>query len=210
LNTDDNNQQEHAEMSRMIYLEEQDVYIPATYQGAPKICFHCRISGHVRKDCPELATIQCYQCKGFGHLRRHCRKERVARHFEEELQAYEETMSSQEEQDQPDECMREEDTEPDVPHDHEEPVSREVEGNTVNDLFQDPDRSEIEQEMNLSTDIEEDDMQTVEEGNPSETTQVVDRLVTAFANIQDELETADAVTTPSHTAKAPLKRRKLY
>lgn len=57
----------------MIYLEPEDVYMSATYQGAPKVCFHCRLIGHERQECPELAHLQCYKCKGFGHLRRHCR-----------------------------------------------------------------------------------------------------------------------------------------
>src|ERR1700731_3730054 len=80
----------------MIYLEQEDIYIPATYQGAPKICFHCRIAGHERKDCPELASLQCYKCKGFGHLRRHCRiavavtsDQKTPSNFEEELAEYE-------------------------------------------------------------------------------------------------------------------------
>lgn len=46
-------------------------------QPAPKICLHCRLAGHVRRDCPELAAIQCYQCKGYDHLHRHCQKQRV-------------------------------------------------------------------------------------------------------------------------------------
>jgi hypothetical protein len=62
-----------AELARMIYLEPEDVYMSATYQGAPKVCFHCRLAGHERQECPELASLQCYKCKGFGHLRRHCR-----------------------------------------------------------------------------------------------------------------------------------------
>lgn len=83
LNRDEETHKDYAILSRMIYLESQDLEIPATYQGAPKICFHCRLAGHVRKDCRELAAIQCYryQCKGFGHQRRHCRKQRAENVF---------------------------------------------------------------------------------------------------------------------------------
>lgn len=63
---------DYLELSRMIYLENQDVCIPATYEGAPKICYHCRVAGHERKDCPDLAYIQCFKFKGYGRLRRHC------------------------------------------------------------------------------------------------------------------------------------------
>jgi hypothetical protein len=58
LNRDEEIHNDYPILSRMIYLESQDMYIPATYQGAPKICFHCRLAGHVRKDFPEVAVIQ--------------------------------------------------------------------------------------------------------------------------------------------------------
>jgi hypothetical protein len=79
---DGNTVHEYLDLSRMIYLEDNDTYIPATYQGAPKVCFHCRIAGHERKYCPELASIQCYKCKGFGRLRRHCKLKDIAKPVE--------------------------------------------------------------------------------------------------------------------------------
>ncbi|CAO3669178.1 unnamed protein product [Umbelopsis vinacea] len=58
----------------MILLEEKDIYIAASYQGAPKICFHRRAAGYECQDCPELASVKCFKCNGFGHIRRHCKK----------------------------------------------------------------------------------------------------------------------------------------
>ena len=71
---DDLEDEMYPELSRMIFLEEEDIYISASYQGAPRICFHCRIAGHERQECPELASVQCFGCKGLGHIRRHCKK----------------------------------------------------------------------------------------------------------------------------------------
>jgi Zinc knuckle len=59
----------------MVYLDKEDIYIPATYKGAPKVCYQCRVAGHMRQECPELANVQCYNCKAYGHLRRHWKKE---------------------------------------------------------------------------------------------------------------------------------------
>ncbi|KAI9283632.1 hypothetical protein BC943DRAFT_327396 [Umbelopsis sp. AD052] len=60
------------ELTRMIFLEKWDGYYPATFKGAPPVCFMCRHSGHVKKDCPEMAKILCYRCNEFGHMRRDC------------------------------------------------------------------------------------------------------------------------------------------
>jgi hypothetical protein len=103
----------------MIYLESQDMYILATYQGAPKICFHCCLAGHVRKDCPELAVLQCYQRKGFGHQRRHCRKQRTENDFVRKLPHPDETY--QQEESSPIEAnMIEVEVETNIFHNHEE------------------------------------------------------------------------------------------
>jgi hypothetical protein len=63
---------EFADLARMIHLEEEDVFVPATYQDAPKVCIHCRLAGHERKSCPDLASVQCFRCKKKGHIHRHC------------------------------------------------------------------------------------------------------------------------------------------
>lgn len=80
----------------MINIERLDKYIPATYKGVPKVCFHCRLAGHKKKDRLELQNIQCYRCKGYGHFRRHCKAEGELqktvspkeKSFEEELDNY--------------------------------------------------------------------------------------------------------------------------
>ncbi|CAO3613701.1 unnamed protein product [Cunninghamella echinulata] len=50
-----------------------DRYVPAQFKGAPQACFHCRLIGHMKKDCPVLASIKCYNCNGRGHVARNCR-----------------------------------------------------------------------------------------------------------------------------------------
>ncbi|KAH8555042.1 hypothetical protein BGW37DRAFT_464774 [Umbelopsis sp. PMI_123] len=67
---------EYAELPRMIYLEDEDCFIPAFFQGVPQICYHCRRAGHIRKECKELAKLQCYKCKAYGHLSRYCQSSR--------------------------------------------------------------------------------------------------------------------------------------
>jgi len=42
--------QQSEELTRMIYLEKWDDYYPATFKGAPPVCYMCRLSGHVKKD----------------------------------------------------------------------------------------------------------------------------------------------------------------
>ncbi|KAI8574969.1 hypothetical protein K450DRAFT_263948, partial [Umbelopsis ramanniana AG] len=65
------------ELSRMIYIEKKktDSYF-SNVPRAPKICFHCRLSGQERKDCPDLQSVQCYRCQGYGHISKHCKKQK--------------------------------------------------------------------------------------------------------------------------------------
>jgi hypothetical protein len=100
LDRKEENQKDYEELSRMIYLESQDIFIPATYIGAPKICFHCRLAGHVRNDCPELAAIQCHKCNGYGHFRRYCKSKPIEDDFNKELLEYERAQRQQDLQDQ--------------------------------------------------------------------------------------------------------------
>ncbi|KAG2172121.1 hypothetical protein INT44_004743 [Umbelopsis vinacea] len=74
---------ESAELPRRIFMEDEDCFIPAFFQGAPQVCFHSRRAGHIRKDCQELARIQCYNCKGYGHMSRYCQNLRKEKSFEE-------------------------------------------------------------------------------------------------------------------------------
>ncbi|KAH8547673.1 hypothetical protein BGW37DRAFT_470767 [Umbelopsis sp. PMI_123] len=80
---------EYAELPRMIYLEDEDCFIPAFFQGAPQICYHCRRAGHIRKECQELAKLQCYKCKAYGHLSRYSQSSRKETTFEADMETYE-------------------------------------------------------------------------------------------------------------------------
>jgi hypothetical protein len=61
------------DLTRMLYLREWDVYAPASFKGAAPVCHFCRQSGHVRKNCPDLAKRKCFNCRGFGHTARFCK-----------------------------------------------------------------------------------------------------------------------------------------
>ncbi|GAN11771.1 hypothetical protein MAM1_0922d11363 [Mucor ambiguus] len=82
-------------LSRMMYLSAWDVYVPATYRGAPPICHFCRQSGHIRATCTVLAKRQCFKCRKLGHTARFCREEETP--FEEALEEYELSTKVQEE-----------------------------------------------------------------------------------------------------------------
>jgi hypothetical protein len=59
-------------LQRMLYLSEWNKYIPASFRGAPPICYHCRQSNHLKANCPVLADIKCFACHEKGHLARNC------------------------------------------------------------------------------------------------------------------------------------------
>jgi hypothetical protein len=84
----------YEDLTRFVFLEESNVCVPATFQGAPKVCYHCRSVGHERRDCPELASLQCFKCKGFGHLRRHCKFKRDENLHEEDIRHYEQAQQT--------------------------------------------------------------------------------------------------------------------
>jgi hypothetical protein len=60
-------------LSRMLYLNAWDSFAPAQFKNAPPVCHFCRLSGHVRKDCPELAKRVCFSCREHGHTARFCK-----------------------------------------------------------------------------------------------------------------------------------------
>ncbi|CAO3621822.1 unnamed protein product [Cunninghamella echinulata] len=39
-------------LQRMLFLSAWDRYLPAYFKGAPKVCNHCRKTGHIKKECP--------------------------------------------------------------------------------------------------------------------------------------------------------------
>lgn len=66
---------EYQPLSKMVYLESWDVLVPASYRGAPPVCYHCRQAGHIRKDCPKLKAMECFRCHMRGHTARFCKSE---------------------------------------------------------------------------------------------------------------------------------------
>jgi hypothetical protein len=54
----------HQKLERMLYLETWDYYAPATFIGAPSVCYHCRRAGHGKLEWPRMAEIICFHCKG--------------------------------------------------------------------------------------------------------------------------------------------------
>ena len=70
----EDNQSCYQELQRMLYLEEWDCFAPASCKGAQPICYYCRKSGHVKKDCAALQSLTCFQCGNQGHIRRNCRE----------------------------------------------------------------------------------------------------------------------------------------
>ncbi|KAK4518753.1 ubiquinol-cytochrome c reductase core subunit 1 [Mucor velutinosus] len=74
-------------LSRMLYLSAWDVYVPATYRGAPPVCHFCRQSGHIRAACPILAKRKCFKCHKLGHTVKFCREEEKP--FDEAIAEYE-------------------------------------------------------------------------------------------------------------------------
>jgi hypothetical protein len=66
-------------LSRMLYLSAWDNFAPAQFKNDPPVCHFCRLSGHVRKDCPELAKRMCFSCREHGHTARFCKAKTKAK-----------------------------------------------------------------------------------------------------------------------------------
>jgi Zinc knuckle len=80
------NGKEYQKLDRMLYLMEWDLHVPASFKGAPPVCYHCRQAGHVKATCPSLARIICFHCRQNGHTAKNCKK-RVTT-FQEEMDDY--------------------------------------------------------------------------------------------------------------------------
>lgn len=93
-------------LTRMLYLEAWDTFVPASFKGAQPVCYYCRQAGHVKNSCPSLKQLKCFKCGDNGHTKRRCRQTGGARTttveedevevnstinstFEEDLLAYE-------------------------------------------------------------------------------------------------------------------------
>lgn len=76
-------------LTRMLYMSAWDNFAPAEFKNAPPVCHFCRLSGHVRKDCPELAKRMCFSCRENGHTARFCKaKANKDKSFATELEEY--------------------------------------------------------------------------------------------------------------------------
>ena len=100
-------QNAYQDLQRMLYLEEWDCFAPASFKGAQPICYYCRKSGHLKKDCESLKALSCFKCGKAGHIRRNCRKpdvEEQPQHketsFEEEFEAYTQQRDRQQQKEQ--------------------------------------------------------------------------------------------------------------
>ena len=71
-NPGENNDRIYQDLQRMLFLEEWDCFAPASFKGAQPICYYCRKSGHLKKDCEALQALTCFGCQGKGHIRRNC------------------------------------------------------------------------------------------------------------------------------------------
>ncbi|KAG2192678.1 hypothetical protein INT47_003620, partial [Mucor saturninus] len=63
-------------LTNNLYLEEWDCFASATFKGAPTICHWCRLAGHVRPKCPDLAKTKCFSCHGNGHTAKFCKRKK--------------------------------------------------------------------------------------------------------------------------------------
>ncbi|KAI9302693.1 hypothetical protein BJ944DRAFT_279544 [Cunninghamella echinulata] len=67
----------------------------ASYKGAPPVCFQCRQSGHIRKDCPMMKQITCSRYLHKGHIARFCKEKEDD--IEKEIKRYEQLKKIQNE-----------------------------------------------------------------------------------------------------------------
>lgn len=86
---------EYQELTRMLYLEDWDDHVPASFKGAQPVCYYCRKSGHIKADCPTLNKMKCFRCNKTGHTKRRCTAtaedddyELSDYNFEEEVKEY--------------------------------------------------------------------------------------------------------------------------
>ncbi|KAG2194762.1 hypothetical protein INT47_012064 [Mucor saturninus] len=64
-------------LSNSLYLEQWDCFAAASFRGAPPVCHWCKVAGHLRKDCPELAKRVCFKCNGRGHTAKFCKAKKT-------------------------------------------------------------------------------------------------------------------------------------
>ncbi|KAI8078923.1 uncharacterized protein BX664DRAFT_287132, partial [Halteromyces radiatus] len=69
---DDGVDKKYRPLQRMLYMAHWDRYIPATFKGAPPVCYQCRQAGHIRKECPVMKQITCSRCLEKGHTAKFC------------------------------------------------------------------------------------------------------------------------------------------
>ncbi|KAG2193121.1 hypothetical protein INT47_003112 [Mucor saturninus] len=60
-------------LSNSLYLEQRNCFAAASFKGALPVCHWCKMAGHLRKDCPELAKRVCFSCNDHGHTAKFCK-----------------------------------------------------------------------------------------------------------------------------------------
>lgn len=90
---DDDNEVKYQPLQRMLYMEYWDRYLPASFKGAPPVCYQCRQSGHIRKHCPMMKQLTCSRCLEKGHTARFCKMKEAD--FQKELCQYEKVKENQ-------------------------------------------------------------------------------------------------------------------
>ncbi|CAO3633028.1 unnamed protein product [Cunninghamella echinulata] len=94
---DEDNEVKYQPLQRMLYMEYWDRYLPATFKGVPPVCYQCRQSGHIRKNCPMVKQLTCSRCLEKGHIARFCKMKEVD--IQKELNKYEKIKEGQRQND---------------------------------------------------------------------------------------------------------------
>ncbi|KAI8086804.1 uncharacterized protein BX664DRAFT_351204 [Halteromyces radiatus] len=115
---DDGVDKKYRPLQRMLYMAHWDRYIPATFKGAPPVCYQCRQAGHIRKECPVMKQITCSRCLEKGHTAKFCQMNKEDFNMAlEQYEQYEQIKQKQELQQKEQMISTEENSTPSSPND---------------------------------------------------------------------------------------------